>query len=44
LSDLRWQSIAHLIHLSRDNGTEIVIKSAEGKVRHPVFKGLREDL
>jgi hypothetical protein len=44
LNDRRRQPIAHLVHLRRDSGTEIMIKSAEGKVRHPVFNGLREDL
>jgi hypothetical protein len=44
LSDLRRQPIADIVYLRRDGGAEIVIKSAERKVRHPVFKGLREDL
>jgi hypothetical protein len=44
LNDWRRQSIGHLIYLRRDGGTQIAIKFAEGKVRHPVFKGLPEDL
>jgi hypothetical protein len=44
LNDRRRQSIGHLIHLCRDGGADITIAAAEGKVRHPVFKGLREDL
>jgi hypothetical protein len=41
VDDLGWMG---RIYLEADIETADLEKSPEGKVRHPVFKGLREDL
>jgi hypothetical protein len=41
VDDLGWMG---RVYLETDVETADLEKSLEGKVRHPVFKGLREDL
>ena len=41
-----WACVTKALELEGDGNYEVEyrVKSAEGKVRHPFFKGLREDL